>query len=427
MTKALIDRRSVLAGGMGLALAAGFGPARAAGTPIRMVWWGNEERARRTTEAIRGFEAASDDMVEVATEYMGWDDYWTRLATQVAGGNAPDLIQMDYRYLFEYVGRGTLHPLDEYLGGALQIGDFGKANLDSCSVDGKLYGANVGVNAFGMLVDAAAWEEAGMEAPGMGTSWEAFAEACAAFKEATPRRRFYATADTSGQGNSFELWLRQRGKGLYTEAGELGYDADDAGEWFDYWAKLRKAKGCVPADVQAQFKNSLETSPITLGTAATDFAFSNQFTGYQAVNKAALGMTALPVLPEGAPGHYLKPSQMFVVSAKSKAPEAAARLANYLVRDPRGALILGLDRGVPASPAIREALLPELDEAQKKSVAFISELGDLAGGLPPAPPKGAGEAYAIMLKVSQEVAFGMVDPAEGGRKLVEDSASSLTR
>ncbi|WP_108262910.1 ABC transporter substrate-binding protein [Mangrovicoccus ximenensis] len=428
MRNAMIGRRQLLAGGMGLALASGLAPmARAAGTPIRMVWWGNEERARRTTEAIRGFEAASDDAVSVGTEYMGWDDYWTRLATQVAGGNAPDLIQMDYRYLFEYAGRGTLLPLDEYLGNELKISDFGQANLKSCSVDGKLYGANVGVNAFGMLVDKAAWDEAGIEAPGFGTTWEEFAEKCAAFKDGTPRRRFYATADTSGQGNSFEVWLAQRGKGLYTEAGGIGYDADDAGEWFDYWAKLREARGCVPADVQAQFKNSLETSPITLGTAATDYAFSNQFVGYQEVNKASLDMAALPVLPDGAPGHYLKPSQMFVVSAKSKAPEAAVSLANFLVRDPRGALILGLDRGVPASPEIREALLPELGEAQKKSVSYISALGDLAGDLPPPPPKGAGEIYSIQLKISQEVAFGMVNPAEGGRKLVEESVSSLTR
>ena len=65
---------------------------------------------------------------------MGWDDYWTRLATQVAGGNAPDLIQMDYRYLFEYAGRGAILPLDDYMGKELNIADFGEANLAACQI-----------------------------------------------------------------------------------------------------------------------------------------------------------------------------------------------------------------------------------------------------------------------------------------------------
>ena len=52
--------------------------------------------------------------VTIDGETLGWDDYWPRLATQTAGRNAPDVIQMDYRYIFEYARRGALLPLDEY-------------------------------------------------------------------------------------------------------------------------------------------------------------------------------------------------------------------------------------------------------------------------------------------------------------------------
>ncbi len=72
--------------------------------------------------------------------------YWTRLATQTAGGNAPDLIQMDYRYIFEYARRGTLLDFTPYMGKGLAIDDFGAPNIDSGKVDGKLYGVNLGVN-----------------------------------------------------------------------------------------------------------------------------------------------------------------------------------------------------------------------------------------------------------------------------------------
>ncbi|MEJ2019889.1 MAG: extracellular solute-binding protein, partial [Maritimibacter sp.] len=150
MGKTGFNRRSFLgAGGATLALPMLSSGVFAAGSvDIRAVWWGGDERGRRTNAAIKAFMNANPG-ISVEAETMGWDDYWARLATQVAGGNAPDFIQMDYRYMAEYARRGAIRPLDNYLGNELQIEDFGAANLESCSVDGKLYGGNVGVNSFG--------------------------------------------------------------------------------------------------------------------------------------------------------------------------------------------------------------------------------------------------------------------------------------
>ena len=61
-------------------------------------------------------------------------------ATQIAGGNAPDVIQMDYRYIVEYAKRGAIAPLDEFVGKALDLDDFDEDQLEGGKVDGKLYG-----------------------------------------------------------------------------------------------------------------------------------------------------------------------------------------------------------------------------------------------------------------------------------------------
>ena len=108
-------------------------------------WWGSKERTDRTLAAIKAYQGKNAD-VSIAGESFGWDNYWTRLATQTAGGNAPDLIQMDYRYIFEYARRGTLLDFTPYMGKGLAIDDFGAPNIDSGKVDGKLYGVNLGVN-----------------------------------------------------------------------------------------------------------------------------------------------------------------------------------------------------------------------------------------------------------------------------------------
>ena len=427
MTGTNLTRRALMAGGASMSLLLmGATRALAQADNIRMVWWGSEERARRTNEAITLFKEANPG-TEVGTEFMGWDDYWTRLATQVAGGNAPDLIQMDYRYLFEYAGRGAILPLDDYMGKELNIADFGEANLAACSVDGKLYGVNLGVNAFGMLVDKAAWAETGVEAPTYGTTWEQFVQKCTDFAAGNKKPNFYATADSSGQENTLEVFLLERGKSLYTAEGELGYDVEDATAWFQLWADLRAAKGCVPADVQALYKNTIETAPLTTGPAATDFAFSNQFAGYQKLMANPIDIMACPVIEGGAPGHYLKPSQMLSITSGSKNPALAATLANFLARDPRGALILGIERGVPAALEIREALAASVDEVGKKTLQFITDVEPFAGILPPPPPKGSGENYNTLTRISQEISFGASTPAQGAEALVTEASANLKR
>ncbi|OSP53850.1 ABC transporter substrate-binding protein [Pseudoruegeria sp. SK021] len=429
MNTTLIGRRRLL--GAGLAAASlplfDFGPAMAQQpNSIRMMWWGGDERARRTNGAIALFKEANPE-VTIESESMGWDDYWARLATQVAGGNAPDFIQMDYRYMVEYARRGAIRPLDEYLGKELQIADFGQVNLDSCSVDGKLYGGNVGINAFAVFSDSAAWEEAGLEAPSYDTTWDEFSAKCAAFTAGNTRTRMRATADGSGQEGLFEVWLRTQGKALFHPDGTLGYDAADAGRWFAYWADLRKSKGCVAADVQALYKNSPETSPLVVGRAATDFVWSNGFESYQKLVAAELSLVGAPVLEGGEPGQYLKPSQMFSISETSESPVQTARLINFLINEPAGAKILGLDRGVPASPKIREAIKPDLSEAGRKVVDFISKVTPQVGPLPPSPPQGAGEVNALLIRISQEVGFDVSTPEQGGVNLVDEAAAILRR
>uniref|UniRef100_UPI0031010407 extracellular solute-binding protein n=1 Tax=Neorhizobium sp. EC2-8 TaxID=3129230 RepID=UPI0031010407 len=128
MTK--LTRRTLL-GAIGAAAAASAlpaVPAFAAGRSIRHYWWGNPERDKRTFAVIDTFQKKNAG-IAVSGETIGWGDYWTKMATQTAGRNMADLVQMDYRFLFEYVNRGALKPLDEFAGKSLMIADFDKGPL----------------------------------------------------------------------------------------------------------------------------------------------------------------------------------------------------------------------------------------------------------------------------------------------------------
>ena len=61
---------------------------------LRFVWWGNEDRAKVTRAAVDEFQKRNPD-IKVETEYSGYDAYFQKLSTQVAGGAGPDLLQLD--------------------------------------------------------------------------------------------------------------------------------------------------------------------------------------------------------------------------------------------------------------------------------------------------------------------------------------------
>src|SRR6185312_15771052 len=59
-------------------------------------------------------------------QFAWWGSTARHNATQPAGGNAPDVIQMDYSYIGEYARRGSLLDLGPYLGKGLDLSGFGK-------------------------------------------------------------------------------------------------------------------------------------------------------------------------------------------------------------------------------------------------------------------------------------------------------------
>ena len=67
---------------------------------LRVTWWGSQTRHDLTMAAIEKFQEKYP-WITVEPEFTSWDGYWSKLATQVAGGLLPDVIQMDYQYLIQ--------------------------------------------------------------------------------------------------------------------------------------------------------------------------------------------------------------------------------------------------------------------------------------------------------------------------------------
>src|SRR5205085_1253199 len=145
--------------------------------------------------------------------------------------------------------------------------------------------------------------------------------------------------------------------------------------------------------------------------AATSFANSNQLIAFQAVNKSELTMVSFPRPAAGmGGGHYRKPSQFWSVNPKSANLEESVKYVSFFVNDIAAGKVLGVERGIPCSKAVRDAISPDLDAQSLIALNFVSNLGDLLGKLPPSPPAAAGEVATQLNTTAQAVAFGQTTP-----------------
>ena len=387
---------------------------------LRCFWWGNPDRDKRTKALLDVYSKKTG--LEVGAESLGWGDYWTKLATQTAGGNAPDLIQMDYRYLFEYARRNTLLPLDKLL----PLPDFSANDRNGGKVDGKLYGVNLGSNSKAMVYDTAMLAKVGIKTVDPKWTWADFGKVASEISKVNPGK-YWGGGDNSRWEQGLEQWLNSQGKSLYNADGQAAFTKDDVAAWFDMWDKLRKAGAVPPAEVGAGNTGKVEEYEVSRNLAAMSFINSNQVVAFQAINKNSLAIAPFPRVAGGSSGHYIKPSQMMSISSKSKAPEEAAKLIKFMVEVPEGVKILGIERGVPCSAAARATLAPDMDALGKMQIDFVASVGKAAVPLPPPPPKGAGEIENLLKRVGDAVAFGKTSIADGAAQFHGEAIRTLAR
>ncbi|NUT50549.1 MAG: extracellular solute-binding protein, partial [Saccharothrix sp.] len=240
-----------LVGAAALALSACSSGSGDAGGPVelRFSWWGNEQRAQATEKAIDAFEAANPG-ITVKGEYADFNAYFDRIATQVAAGDAPDVITMGGVYPREYGGRGALLDLKE-VGGALDLGELDGAAVANGEFDGVQYGVPTGVNTYGLVVNPAIFENAGVPLPDDEKwSWADFERIAGELADRAPEGTVGVEDPTAPE--TLEIFSKQRGEGLYTRDGTVGVSTGSVEEWFRMTTRLRDAGSTPQATVTVE-------------------------------------------------------------------------------------------------------------------------------------------------------------------------------
>ena len=77
--------------------------------------------------------------VTIVPEFTDFGAFTDKIATETAGGNAPDMFSVNVDLLAEYARRGVIMPLNEYVPDPLNLSDYVDGAIKAATIDGHLY------------------------------------------------------------------------------------------------------------------------------------------------------------------------------------------------------------------------------------------------------------------------------------------------
>ena len=380
---------------------------------LNLCWWGNQTRNDVTKKAVDLYMEQNPN-VEIKVEFTDW-------SAMAAGGNLPDIIQMDYSYLQQYQQSGQLADLSQFIdSGVIDTSKIADSVIDSGSIDGTCYALSLGSNAPMMVYDKEIVEQAGVEFPEQLTIEELY-DIGQTIYEKTGVKTYY-----DGGINMMQIIARTQGSHLFDE---LAAGTKTASEThFANVDKFNKAESAISPDLLAE-KNPdvVETKPIIDGTTWNDFSYSNQYISIANTAGRDLGITMYPTTSDATTQPmFLKPSQFFSIAETSQNKEEAAKFLDWFTNSIECNNILMAERGIPVNSDVAEAIKPNVDENSQKVFDYIAEVSKIATPIDDPDPSGKGEIEAQAKTIVENLRYGDTDAAGAAEEFVTTSQKILS-
>jgi multiple sugar transport system substrate-binding protein len=386
---------------------------------LRMGWWGGLARDK-LYNAIADLYQERHPNVTIVREYAGWSDYWTKVATQSASGNLPDVTASVIDSLSEYAKRGAYQPLDPYIeAGTIDTSEWPESVIRTCSVDGKVYMLATGTTIHCNVYNEDMLERVGADPPDYEMSYDDFVDYMVNLKDKLPDD-VYSVADGQRTQEIFQAWILQNGYQIANEdATDVGFPVEVAISFFKYWTDLYDTGVVLPIELSEQpLGDAWADSWIAKGTVASRWTNSNQLKIFDGYTDDSLVIMRAPTMPDGAEkyGEYLRPSALSMAS-NTKLGEEAAKYIDFFVNDIEACKIFNAELGAVAPQDVREAMAGSVhpkDTLVFDHFAIVTE--DLPYKMP--DPKGTSAVLQAFQRASESTRYG---------KPIEEASETLVR
>ncbi len=390
---------------------------------IRLNWWGGDARIKATEKAVKGFEKEHPN-IHVDTEYADWTGYWDKLAVQSAGGNAPDVMQMDELYLAFYGSMDALLDLNK-TSKYLDLSTMDKSLKTMGQVEGKQVAAPAATSQYGVIVNNDLLDSLDLTLPDTDHwTWDEFGDFAKQVSDKSGGKIIGAIAPDNGYG--LQLWARQHGESLF-KGNTVAISPETLASFLQLPADW--AKNGIEGSAERWSENTAATLNDTdfgKDKQAMMIAQATQITPYaEAAGTDNMTLVQLPQITPGERTMYLKPGMYWAISSGTQHPAEAAMLVDYLINDKNVGTILGTERGIPANNDIRKMLAKDAIGTDRTALDFVDEIQPTLGQSPSITPNGASELDKTIVRYQQDVVFGKRKALDAAKAMIAELQESI--
>lgn len=389
---------------------------------LRFSWWGGEERLAATLDVIKQFEELNPN-IKIEPEYGSSDGYADKLATQLASGTAPDIIQIDPGLMPALVSDETSYFLD------LNTSSFDFSNFDenyyklriNGFYDGKQLGIPTGISGGAVLVNQGLADQIGIDFHTQYT-WDDIFDWAKKVREYDDSMYLICSNKDYVANILANNYAKQlSGKTFINEeTKEINLTAEQWQEVYTFVKRLYDEEVIAPASYSAAYSgDNMQSDPNWIaGKYVCSFTYMSTMETLAAANADAEYTAGLFPLYQGSDVDAWNANcpQIIAINAKSKNPEAAVEFLDYFFNNEKAMETLGCTRSVPPTAKARE-----ICTADGSLSKLLSEAADVAGsysGMVDDKYFSAAEAKQILIDEVEAVGFGVATPESASEETI---------
>lgn len=333
---------------------------------LSFMWWGNETRAKATTDAVNHFmaENPSIEVTPVPNPYTGYHD---KIILQLANKTAPDMFCYSTQWMNE-VGLEDnpalmdLKTLEEYI----DLSKVDKKLLLGGEGKGKLLGIPTGISGFNYSYYEAPikayMEKSNKQAPpSIDEDWtmDEFITYGADFHKVMGDDYYFIDTADSVERIFLYLLSEYAGNFYIDENAHVKFTEKNVLETLATLQEMTDKGVLGSPSLQVEFMSgsSARDEMAAAGKFGGEFMWTSNVIAYETIAKTKTISMPYPIVgrPEND-GIFVRPAQFWSISANTEHPVESAKLLNYILNSPKSIVDLGLERAVPPTSTGREIL-----------------------------------------------------------------------
>lgn len=310
-----------------------------------------DARVEAMEQLIENFEAANPD-ITVKMSHFPYADYRTKVAAAIPAGEGPDVVQLFYGWLNDYIEAELIQPLPASAIDPAQVDADFFPMVQAMKRDGQYYALPTAVRSLALFYNERLFDEAGIgEVPETLDKLVEAAKACTKFDGAGNITQVGITTGMTAQDHHWfrEVLVRQFGGDPYLDDYQTVNYATEAGEralafYIGLETEHNVTKAGFMDEPQAAFKASRACMHI-------DGSF--RIGSLNSVRGLKWGVAELPANAEGVRANY---SSYWVNAVTTKAEgeryDASLKFMDYITSDEAMQIWLDVVGELPAKPSV---------------------------------------------------------------------------